>query len=224
MSERIPDGAAAGMNRRTALRVLTESTGRRERRDLPRFIPADRLAKKQLLHFSIVTLVPSALVIIWFFEFPSFMWSDVLLAILMWILVGGFEISLGYHRYFTHGSFTAHPVLQAALAAAGSMAGQGPVTYWVAIHRCHHQHSDASGDPHSPVSELASPPWYKRWSAFLHGHVGWVLRHDVPSPLHFARDVARNPIVRFFDRTYWFWGIAGIALPGAISGAGPHGD
>ena len=196
---------------------LPHSTARRQRRELPRFIPADRLARKQFLHFVVVTLVPFAFALAWFAIHPSVLWFDVILGLFMWTLIGGFGISLGYHRYYTHGSFTAHPVLQAALAAAGSMAGQGPVTYWVAIHRCHHQHSDASGDPHSPVSELASPLWYKRWSAFLHGHVGWVLRHDVPSPLHFARDVARNPIVRFFDRTYWFWVSAGIVLPGAIS-------
>ena len=220
MLEREQDGAVSDVNDKTASRILPASTVRKQRRELPRFIPADRLARKQSFHLIAVTLVPSALVIAWFAAFPSIVWSDVLLGLLMWTLIGGFGISLGYHRYFTHGSFTAHPVLQAALAAAGSMAGQGPVTYWVAIHRCHHQHSDTDGDPHSPVSVLVNPSWYKRWSAFLHGHMGWVVRHDVPSPLHFARDVARNPIVRFFDRTYWFWVIAGIALPGAISFGG----
>jgi len=211
------DASVSEVNGQAPTSSLPASSARKQAREMSRFIPAERLAKKQLLHFVVVTLIPSVLVLVWFATIPSITVADILLAMGIWTLTGGLGISLGYHRYFTHGSFTAHPVLQATMAAAGSMAGQGPVTYWVSIHRCHHQHSDSDGDPHSPVSALVNPSWYKRWTAFLHGHIGWVVRHDVPSPLRFARDVARNPIVRFFDRSYWGWVIAGIALPGAVS-------
>jgi stearoyl-CoA desaturase (delta-9 desaturase) len=180
------------------------------------FIPAERLAKKQALHFVLVTILPVAVVALWFSIYRSIHAADILLATGMWILTGGLGISLGFHRYFTHGSFTAHPVLQTMMAAAGSMAGQGPVTYWVSIHRCHHQHSDVDGDPHSPVPSLHNPSWYDRSRAFLHGHMGWVVRHDVPSPLRFARDVAKNPVVSFFDQSYWLWVITGIILPGMV--------
>ena len=46
-------------------------------------------------------------------------------------------VTVGYHRYFTHGSFKAKRPLRIALAIAGCMAIQGPVVQWVADHRRH---------------------------------------------------------------------------------------
>lgn len=43
--------AAAGENDHVSLRDLTQSTSRRQRRELPQFIPANRLASKQMFHF-----------------------------------------------------------------------------------------------------------------------------------------------------------------------------
>ena len=48
-------------------------------------------------------------------------------------------ITLGYHRLFTHRSFTTPAGVRFALAVLGSMATQGPVIQWVAHHRRHHQ-------------------------------------------------------------------------------------
>ena len=42
------------------------------------------------------------------------------------------------------------PVVKFVLAVLGSMAVQGPLFKWVALHRRHHQHSDTPDDPHSP--------------------------------------------------------------------------
>lgn len=59
-------------------------------------------------------------------------------------------VTVGFHRYFTHGAFRAHRALRIALAVAGSMAVQGPIQHWVADHRRHHAYADLEGDPHSP--------------------------------------------------------------------------
>src|SRR5436305_2565708 len=59
-------------------------------------------------------------------------------------------ITVGFHRMFTHRAYESGPVLRGILAIFGSMAGQGPVIEWCALHRRHHQHSDRDGDPHSP--------------------------------------------------------------------------
>ena len=64
--------------------------------------------------------------------------------------VAGHGITVGFHRYFTHGSFKAKRPLRIALAVAGSLAIEGPVIRWVADHRRHHKFSDEEGDPHSP--------------------------------------------------------------------------
>ena len=60
----------------------------------------------------------------------------------------GVGLCMGYHRHFTHGSFQASRPLRALMLICGSMAGQGPMTYWVAVHRRHHEHSDEPGDPY----------------------------------------------------------------------------
>src|SRR5689334_6516993 len=58
-------------------------------------------------------------------------WRDVLL---MWVFyfLTGHGITVGFHRYLTHGAFKAKKALRVALAVAGSMAVQGPVIRWVA--------------------------------------------------------------------------------------------
>jgi stearoyl-CoA desaturase (delta-9 desaturase) len=181
-----------------------------------RFIPAKRLAARQLIHFLVWTVLPLPFLACYFFFSPHITALDLILLTAMWTLTGCLGISIGYHRFYTHHSFEAHPVLQYLMGAAGSMAAQGPVTYWVTLHRCHHQHSDENEDPHSPHPQEESASVLRRLAAFLHGHMGWVVSHDVPMPLIYARDLRKNPIVNFFDRTYWFWPFLGIILPGLL--------
>jgi stearoyl-CoA desaturase (delta-9 desaturase) len=43
-------------------------------------------------------------------------------------------ITVGFHRMFTHRAYESGPVLRGILAIFGSMAGQGPVIEWCALH------------------------------------------------------------------------------------------
>jgi stearoyl-CoA desaturase (delta-9 desaturase) len=52
--------------------------------------------------------------------------------------LSGLGVSVGFHRYFTHGAFKTSRPLRIALAVAGSLTFQGPVIDWVADHRRHH--------------------------------------------------------------------------------------
>ena len=56
----------------------------------------------------------------------------------------------GRDRLFTHKAFETPRAVRYALAILGSMCVQGPLLWWVAVHRRHHHHSDSAGDPHSP--------------------------------------------------------------------------
>jgi stearoyl-CoA desaturase (delta-9 desaturase) len=76
-------------------------------------------------------------------------WHDLALFAVFYA-ISGHGITIGFHRYFTHGAFKAKKALRVALAVAGSMAVEGPVMRWVADHRRHHAYSDKDGDPHSP--------------------------------------------------------------------------
>ncbi|MGH8939016.1 MAG: acyl-CoA desaturase, partial [Actinomycetes bacterium] len=63
-------------------------------------------------------------------------WSDVVLTFVMYA-VSGHGITVGFHRYLTHGSFKAKRPLRVGLAIAGSLAIEGPAIRWVADHRKH---------------------------------------------------------------------------------------
>src|SRR4051794_15814793 len=60
-------------------------------------------------------------------------WSDVLLSFVFYA-VAGHGITVGFHRYLTHGSFKAKRPLRIGLTVAGSMAIEGPAVRWVADH------------------------------------------------------------------------------------------
>src|SRR4051794_31661086 len=53
-------------------------------------------------------------------------WRDVVLSAVMYAITGH-GITVGFHRYFTHGSFKTSKPVRVALAIAGSMAIEGPV-------------------------------------------------------------------------------------------------
>ena len=61
-------------------------------------------------------------------------WLDITLAIGLWLLTAG-GITVGYHRYFTHGSFKANRTVKIILAVFGSLAIEGSLDQWVADHR-----------------------------------------------------------------------------------------
>lgn len=122
-------------------------------------------------------------------------------------------VTVGFHRLMTHQSFETTPTLRAILSALGSMAGQGPVIFWVALHRMHHEFSDKEGDPHSPNLEpraLRGGLW--------HAYIGWITRHEVPNTLYYAKDLIADQSIRWVSRNYYYFVIAGLALPALIGG------
>ena len=143
-------------------------------------------------------------------------WAAALL-LGMWFLVGGIGVSVGLHRHFSHRSFEAVPALRLALGALGAMAAQGPVVYWVSLHRMHHAASDRPGDPHSPRSNAW--PGASRWRAAWQGHIGWVLGHDVPKPTRYARELIGDPQARLLGRWYPWCVAAGLLLPALVAWA-----
>ena len=113
-------------------------------------------------------------------------WHDVVIAFVMYA-ISGHGVTVGYHRYFTHGSFKAPRAVRVALAVAGSLAIEGPVIRWVADHRRHHAFSDKEGDPHSPwrygddAKALTKGLW--------HAHIGWLFDVEQTNQERFAPDL-----------------------------------
>jgi stearoyl-CoA desaturase (Delta-9 desaturase) len=144
-------------------------------------------------------------------------WSDLVVLAIAYSLTG-LGVTVGFHRLFTHRSFTATPALRFALGALGSAAIEGPLIEWVSNHRKHHHFSDEPGDPHSPHQH--GPGVRGAVRGLLHAHVGWILKGDAAStPERYAKDLLQDPVARFIDRTFLLWLLAGLALPFALGAA-----
>ncbi|MFC0451221.1 acyl-CoA desaturase [Rhodococcus jostii] len=141
--------------------------------------------------------------------------AELVLLFVMW-LVTGLGISVGYHRLFTHRTFKASASVQAALTIAGSMAGQGGVVSWVAIHRRHHECSDREGDPHSP--NLFGHSVLGRVRGLTHSHFLWMRRHEYPNIAHYAPDLLKNRWLVKVARPYYYWVGLGLAVPAIACG------
>jgi len=113
----------------------------------------------------------------------------------------GLGITVGYHRLFTHGSFTAVKPVRVALAIAGSMAVEGSVIAWTATHRRHHAYADEFGDPHSP--HLAQAAGIRGVLMGLwHAHVGWLFDSKRSDPAVWAPDMLAEDAMVRIDRKF----------------------
>ena len=129
-------------------------------------------------------------------------WLDLSVG-LMFNLVSGFGVTVGFHRHFTHGSFKAVRWLRVVLAVAGSLALEGPVVQWVADHRRHHAYADGEGDPHSPwrygttVAGLAKGLFF--------AHCGWLVLRGQLDPS--AR------LIWLLEKAGWVYDVRWPVLP-----------
>lgn len=144
----------------------------------------------------------------WFFT-----WSGLVLAILGHFVFGMLGITVGYHRLLTHRGFTCPKWLEHSFAALGMCNLQDSPARWVAIHRMHHQHSDAQPDPHSP------------WVNFLWGHMGWIVcrNREMDRTQHYeryVRDLLRDRFyLRLERKDGWFFVFLAHAVMITAAGA-----
>ena len=104
-----------------------------------------------------------------------------------------FGITAGYHRYFSHRSYSLGRVPRFLMALLGASAAQKGPLWWAAHHREHHRFSDTARDIHSP---LHGGVW---WS-----HAGWILSpHFAKTRVEAVRDLACFPELVWLDRWHW---------------------
>lgn len=142
---------------------------------------------------------------------------DVSLLVCMYVATV-LGVELGFHRYLTHRSLKMSPWLETVFTVLGSMAAQGQPIWWVAIHRRHHGHSDAVGDPHSP--NLHGPSLWQQLVGGWHSHIGWMFQPQCTAAYaqHFAKDLLSDRTMITLDRWYFFWVLLGLLIPSAIGG------
>jgi len=142
-------------------------------------------------------------------------WHDVLIA-LAFYWVSGLGVTVGYHRYFTHGSFKAKTGLRVALAVAGSLAIEGPVITWVSDHRRHHKYSDREGDPHSPWRY--GDDWKALSKGLLYAHIGWLFDPNKTSQEKFSPDLLADRRIKVVDKLFPALVAVSLLLPALIGG------
>ena len=150
-------------------------------------------------------------------------WHDIVIAAFFYWLTG-LGITVGYHRYFTHGSFKAKTPLRVALAVAGTMAMQGPVITWVSDHRKHHKYSDREGDPHSPWRYGNNARALAK--GLVYAHILWLFDPNQTSQEKFSPDLLADKNIARVDKLFApLVGVSllGPALIGGLWGMSWHG-
>jgi stearoyl-CoA desaturase (delta-9 desaturase) len=142
-------------------------------------------------------------------------WHDVVIA-LAFYWASGLGITVGFHRYFTHGSFKAKSGLRVALAVAGSLAIEGPVITWVSDHRRHHKYSDKEGDPHSPWRY--GDDWKALSKGLLYAHIGWLFDPNQTSQQKFSPDLLADRRIKTVDKLFPALVAVTLLLPPLIGG------
>jgi stearoyl-CoA desaturase (delta-9 desaturase) len=142
-------------------------------------------------------------------------WTDVALSVVFYFLTC-LGVTVGFHRYFTHGAFKAKRWMRVALAVAGSMAMEGPIIGWVADHRRHHAFSDREGDPHSPWRFGDTPGALAK--GFWYAHVGWLFDREITNPKRFAPDLLADKDIRTVDRLFPVLTVVTLLTPALLGG------
>ncbi len=127
-----------------------------------------------------------------------------------------FGITVGYHRHFAHRGFRTSAAGRVALAILGSMAVQGALSHWAAVHRRHHAFTERAGDPHSPHIHAGGVLHHFR--GLWHAHLGWMFGQERFDEAAYARDVLRDRLISRIQRLYVLWVYLGFAIPAALGG------
>ncbi|WP_211288954.1 acyl-CoA desaturase [Actinophytocola xinjiangensis] len=142
-------------------------------------------------------------------------WVDVGIALFFYTLTC-LGVTVGFHRYFTHGAFKARRGLRITLAAVGSMAMQGPVIGWVADHRRHHAYADKEGDPHSPWLFGTSAAALAK--GFWHAHMGWLFDRAQTNARRFAPDLLADKDIQRVNRLFPVLTVITLVAPAVLGG------
>jgi stearoyl-CoA desaturase (delta-9 desaturase) len=136
------------------------------------------------------------------------LWMPLLL--LGMYLAVGMSICAGYHRFFSHKSYEAHPIVQSFFAFFGAMAAENSILWWSSAHRVHHKYADKDWDP------------YNIQRGFWWAHILWIFYKNPKTDTTFANspDLLANKIVMWQHR----WNkelliVAGFGLPTLIGAA-----
>ena len=148
--------------------------------------------KLNTLTFGVILLMHVGAIAAPFF----FTWTNLIVTVVVYWMAVSWGIGMGYHRLHTHRGYRVPKWLEYFLAFCGTLALEGGPIYWVAAHRCHHQHSDTDLDPHTP-----------RHGGFW-AHMGWIIfgksmHSDTALAGKYAPDLRKERFYRVLSEWHW---------------------
>ena len=96
------------------------------------------------------------------------------------------SITAGYHRFLSHRSYDAKPIVKLLYLLFGAAAFQGSALQWCTDHRRHHSFVDTEKDPHNIRK------------GFFWAHVGWLFFREHPRYAEkYVPDLAKDPMIQW---------------------------
>lgn len=128
---------------------------------------------------------------------PFFSIEYMIYFLVGWVMISGFGVAIGHHRYFSHNSFKTYKPFHYMLGWLACLGSQGSPIFWTATHLQHHRASDTENDPHG------------HHSGYWHSYWGWIVNlnpRDVP--MKFARHLIRDSFQKWMHNNYYkiIWG------------------
>jgi len=166
------------------------------------------LKKINWVHATVLTLPP--LITIWGLLFVQLQWLTLVWSV-MYYFATGLGITAGYHRLWSHRSYTASFPVRFGLALLGAGALQGSIRWWSRAHRAHHRYTDTDKDPYSVQKGIA------------YAHVGWLLMKQNPSRAGRSdiTDLNADPLVLWQQRYYLVIALSmAFVFPTLVAGLG----
>lgn len=107
--------------------------------------------------------------------------------------IGGFGVTGGAHRLWTHKAYKAKLPLRIILMLCFTLSGQNTLYDWVRDHRVHHKFSETDADPHNANR------------GFFFAHVGWLMMNKHPEVLRKGKtmdmsDILSDPVIQFHQK------------------------
>src|SRR5256885_2098231 len=164
--------------------------------------------KKDWVNIAFLSLTPIIGIVgtaAWTWTHGFHLWMPIVMMV-MYALVG-FSICAGYHRFFSHKTYEASPVLQVLFAFFGAMAAENSILWWSSSHRVHHKYIDKEWDPYN----------IKR--GFWWAHIFWIFTKNAEFDDTFANspDLLKNPVVMWQNKWHKvILIVAGFGIPTLI--------
>lgn len=131
-------------------------------------------------------------------------WFQVALFLVYFILTG-LSITLGYHRLFAHRAFVAKWPVRLSTLVFGACAFEDSALDWASDHRDHHKHTDTDDDP------------YNIQKGFFWAHIGWIFFKLYPRELPNVADLRKDSLVMWQHRHHRTVAVlVGFVLPAIL--------